>query len=192
MKKDRIEVEFDEQILKPEGDEIVCPIYTIPLNEFRLRDFCKENGIVSYLPLKKIWKVNEFLKNGKPYKQRQLVLRPMFPSYIFVKLQKQQQQAIWNSHSIVRFLYPSTQESFLNDIRAVRSLELTGLSQEIEFNAEISEGDRFVIESGIWEGVTGWLKKKDKRFLWTVELEFINQFVSTTIDPSGLKMTRLV
>ena len=192
MKKDHREVEFDERILQTSCNELVCPVYTTPLNEFRLKDYCKDNGIVCYLPLRKAWKVNEYNRGGKAYRQTQVVLRPMFPSYVFVKMAEPQQMAsLRGSHSIVRFLFPCSQESFLNDIRTVRALELAGLGQELEFNAGIAEGDRFLIESGIWAGVTGWLRKKRNRFLWTVELDFINEFVSTSLNPSEFKMSRL-
>ncbi len=70
----------------------------------------------------------------------------------------------------------------------MRAFETTGLEKEIEFNVDIKEGDRFTIETGVWEGVSGWLKKKEKKFLWTVELEFVNQIVRTEINPAEYKM----
>ena len=79
----------------------------------------------------------------------------------------------------------------LEDIRAVRAFETAGLEREVEFNVGIREGDRFLIETGVWEGVTGWLERKERKFLWTVELEFVNQLVRTTINPSEYRMSRL-
>lgn len=186
-------MEFDERILFPEEDEILCPVYTVPLNEFRLRDFCREKGIVCYLPLHQTWKVNDYLKRGKPYHQSQLVLRPMFPSYVFVKLPADGGRSLlYESKAALRILAPSSQERFIEDVRAIRSIELVGLEQEVEFNADIRIGDHFIIESGVWTGVTGWLKKKGKRFSWTVELEIVNQLVRTTIDPSQFEMRKII
>ena len=184
-------IEFDERILTPGDKEIVCPVYTMPLNEFRLREFCQGNGIACYLPLRKAWKVHSYTNHGKRYNYSKVVLRPMFPSYVFVRVTPEQQSLLWTTRTIVRFLDTTPTERLLDDIRTVRALETTGLDQEIEFNVGIKEGDRFVIETGVWEGVTGWLRKKNRKFLWTVELEFINQFVRTTINPSELKMSLL-
>ena len=189
MKTEDITVEFDERILTPSENEVVCPVYTVPLNEFKLKDWCVKNGIVCYLPLKKTWKVNSYMSHGKPYKCSREVLRPMFPSYVFIKVQRAQLTPLWGTKTVVRFLEPSSKASLLEDIKAVRAFEAAGLEQEIEFNVDIKEGDRFLIETGVWEGVTGWLMKKDKKFLWTVELEFINQLIRTTINPSEFKMT---
>lgn len=185
-------MEFDDRILLPEENYILCPIYTLPLNEFKLKKYCKERGIVNYLPLRKTWKINNYLKRGKPYQQSQVVLRPMFPSYIFVKMPMDGGRAsIMDSRSAIRILTPSSQERFIEDVRAIRSIEQVALEQEVEFNPEVRVGDRFIIEFGVWAGVTGWLKKKGKHCSWTVELEIVNQSVQTAIDPSQYKMRRL-
>lgn len=188
MKTENITVEFDERLLEPSSQEKVFPVYTMPLNEFRLKEYCAKNGICCYLPLRKVWKVNSYMSHGKPYKNSRVVLRPMFPSYVFVKVSTEQQSLLWSSKTIVRFLDKTPLDRLLEDIRAVRAFETTGLEQEIEFNVDIKEGDRFIIETGVWEGVTGWLVKKDKKFLWTVELEFVNQIIRTEINPSEYKM----
>lgn len=192
MKEDGdYEIDFDERILSPESGELVRPVRTIPLNEFKMREFCRENGIVSYLPLKKEWKVREYVKNGKSYRYSKIVMRPMFRSYIFVRLNDAQKAMLWASRKIARILTPASQEQFLMEIRAVHAFELTGLEQEVEFNSEIHEKDSFMIESGIWAGVSGWLEKREKHFEWVVWLDFANQYVRTTINPSLMKMRRL-
>lgn len=191
MRTENISPEFDERLLETSDREKILPVYTVPLNEFRLKEYCLDNEIACYLPLRKVWKINAYMSHGKPYKCSKIVLRPMFPSYVFVKVTQEQQSLLWATHTVVRFLEPSSKERFLEDIRAVRAIETTGLEKEIEYNVDIKEGDRFQIETGVWEGVTGWLKKRDKKFLWTVELEFINQYIRTTINPSEFKMTRI-
>ena len=188
MKTENITVEFDERLLEPSVQEKVLPVYTMPLNDFRVKEYCFKNGIVCYLPLRKVWKVNAYMSHGKPYKNSRVVLRPMFPSYVFVKVSQEQQSQLWSSKTILRFLDTTRPDRLLEDIRAVRAFEATSLEKEIEFNVEIKEGDRFTIETGVWEGVSGWLKKKEKKFLWTVELEFVNQIVRTEINPAEYKM----
>lgn len=190
MKTESISPEFDERILTPSGEELVCPVYTMPLHEFRFYNYCKSNGLVSYLPLKKSWKHNNYTSKGRQYNYTRMVYRPMFPSYVFVKFTKESQQKLFASKSINHILPVADLSKFLEDVRTVRGVELAGLEQELEFNVGIAEGDRFVIESGAWAGVTGWLKKKECLYVWTVEIEFINQFVRAQIDPSKYKMRK--
>ncbi len=182
---------FDESILKIEGDEVVRAIQVSPLNEFRFRDFCNENGFVNYLPLQRSWKIHNFTSKGKAYNYSKAVLRPMFPSYVFVKTKVENLRTLFDSKVLVRFLQPPNQAAFLEEIRTVRIAELVGLQDELKIHADIPEGAHFLIQSGVWEGVTGWLSHKDGLYKWTVRIEFVDQLITASIDPTQYKMMRL-
>ena len=187
-----LEYSFDESILAPEGDEIVRTVFTRPLNEGNLLEFCEKKGIVSYLPLKKVNRVMRRTYKGKSYQYQNVVLRPMFSSYVFVKMKPDQRADIYHSKAIVRVLGDDVRDNqgkLLDKIRLVHQIETIAMTEELEFNTDVKEGDRFLIESGPWQGVYGWLKKKRKRFLWTVEIECVNSLVQATIDPSQYKMS---
>ncbi len=185
------EYSFDESILSPVNEEIVRVVFTTPLNEGHLRDFCNEHGIVNYLPLRKTFLFKHHERNGKSYQYQNIVLRPMFPNYIFVKLQPEQRSQIFRSNTVVRILADEDQRSrkLIDEIRVIRRIEEIAKTEELEFNPTIKEGGKFLIESGPWQGVYGWLKKKRKRSLWTVEIECVNSLVQATIDPSQYKMS---
>ena len=184
-------IEFDERLLSPKSDETVCAIRTIPLNELHMREFCREHGIVSYLPLKRVWRVSEHFKNGRLYRYQKEVLRPMFTSYLFAKMNGDQKALLWASKKITTVLTPQEPDRFLMELKAVHAFELAGLEQELEFNEGIRENDQFVIESGIWSGVIGRLEKKKGRFKWAVWLDFANQYIQTVINPAKYKLRRL-
>ncbi len=183
--------EFDESILCLSGTEVVRPVKTMPLHEFKFRDFCIENGIVCYLPLQKVWKVRNLNSKGRTYNYSQEVLRPMFTSYVFVKMPMERLRNLFETKLVTKILHVSDLDAFMNEVKTVRKFELIGLEQELEFNADIAVGDRFQIQSGVWEGVTGWLTSRDKKFKWTVQIEFVNQTITTTINPSKFKMLKL-
>ena len=183
--------EFDESILKPSDTEVVRPVKTMPLHEFKFRDFCQENGICYYLPLRKVWQVRNQTTKGRTYNYSREVLRPMFTGYVFVKTPLEQLKSLFETKLITKIIHVVDLDAFLEEVKTVRKFELVGLEQELEFNEDISVGDRFQIQSGVWEGVTGWLTCRDKKFKWTVQLEFINEMITTTIDPSKFKMLKL-
>ncbi len=183
--------EFDESILTLSGTEVVCPVKTTPLHEFKFRDYCQEIGVVHYLPLRRAWKVHNLTNNGKNYNYSKEVLRPMFSGYVFVKMQPEELRKLFESKQIVRILPVPDLPAFMEEVKTVRKVELVGFKQELEFNADIAVGDRFQIQSGVWEGVTGWLTSRDKKFKWTVQIEFVNQTITTTINPSKFKMLKL-
>ena len=183
--------DFNEAILNPQEDEIVRPVYTLPLHEFRLRDFCRDNGIVCYLPLRKASRVLRRAYRSTQYRYLREVLRPMFTSYLFVKLSPDQRADLYASKSIRRILSVENPARLLEELRVVRQIEQIALTQPLDFNAGIKEGDHFLIESGPWQGITGWLRKKARRALWTVEIECVSTLVQATIDPTLYKMSRL-
>jgi transcription antitermination factor NusG len=111
--------------------------------------------------------------------------------YVFVKTQPEELRKLFESKQIVRILPVPDLPAFMEEVKTVRKVELVGFEQELEFNADIAVGDRFQIQSGVWEGVTGWLTSRDKKFKWTVQFEFVNETVTTTINPSKFKMIKL-
>ena len=183
---------FDDSILRLEGTEVVRPVKTTPLHEFKFRDFCQENGICNYLPLRKVWQIrNQTSAKGKTYSYSKEVLRPMFTGYVFVKTPLERLRSLFETKLITKIIHVVDLDSFMEEVRTVRQVELVGFKQELEFNTDIAVGDRFQIQNGVWEGVTGWLTCRDKKFKWTVQIEFVNQTITTTIDPSKYKMIKL-
>ena len=184
--------EFDESILTISGTEVVRPVKTTPLHEFKFRDYCQENGLVSYLPLRRVWRVrNQTSSKGKTYSYSKEVLRPMFTGYVFVKTPLERLRGLFETKLVTKILHVADLDAFMEEVKTVRQIELVGFEQELEFNADIAVGDRFQIQNDIWEGVTGWLTCRDKKFKWTVQIEFVNQTITTTINPSKFKMIKL-
>lgn len=193
MKEIKFEHNFSDELFDIKEDELVIPVYTIPNNEHRFYDYCQSNGIVSYLPLRKVWKQVRQIHGGKTYNYPKQVLRPMFPNYVFARLNPEQRSQVFRSNVIIRLLpvFPSSLEHLIKEIKTVHQIELINMDEDLEFNAEIKEGDKFVIESGPWQGIQGWLKKKEKKYLWNVEIECVGGLVTATIDPMKYKMMRI-
>ena len=188
-----LEYSFDDSILTPTNDEIVRIVYTRPLNEGNLKAYCDHKGIVSYLPLRKVCRLQTRRYKDTSYQYPTVVLRPMFPNYVFLKLHPDQCTDVFRSNVVVRFLgdRDADHTRLLQEIRLIRQIETIAMTEELEFNPEIREGSRFLIESGPWQGVCGWLKKKRKHSVWTVEIECVSSMVQATIDPTQYKLTPL-
>lgn len=183
---------FDEAILNPVGDEIVRAFRTRPNQEFSLEKYCRQQGIVCYLPVRRAVKVHNVTQKGTPYRYSKEVLRPMFPPYIFVKMPVAQMRTIHDSRIFARVVpLPYSQERLLEEIRIVRTIESVGFEQDLEVHTDIPQGGRFLITSGVWQGVEGHLITKDGVNKWTVEIEFCQQAVTTSIDPTLYKMVPL-
>ena len=180
---------FDESILNPVDDEIVRALRVSPNQEFVFESFCHQKGIVCYLPVRRAISVHNITQKGIPYSYSREVLRPMFPSYIFVKMPLPLMRTIHDSRLFSRVVpMQYAQEKLLEEIRVVRTFETLGFEQELEVHKEMQDGDPFLITSGIWQGVRGELTHKDDVDKWTVKLEFCGQYVTTLINPAQFKM----
>ena len=183
---------FDEAILNPVGDEIVRAVHTRPNQEVVLEKFCRSNGIVCYLPVRRAVKVHNIIRKGVPHSYSKEVLRSMFPSYIFVKLPSSLMRTIHDANIFARVVpMQYDQKKLLDEIKVVRACEEIGFVQKLEVHKEILEGERFRILSGVWDGAEGRLTTKDDVFKWTVEIEIFSQYVTTVIDPTQYKMIPL-
>ena len=169
------------------------PVHTQPLHEFRLRDYLVAHGIPCYLPLLPEWKIQKVHSSKRSYEYRKVVQRPMFRGYLFARLTTEDRVTCWQSRSVIGFLEVSEagQKDFINELRTVRMVEELGREKPVEFGDNIQEGELFVIESGIFEGTYGKLLKKNRQFLWTVEIECLNSTVAVEIDPSEYKMSKV-
>jgi len=78
----------------------------------------------------------------------------------------------------------------VRDILTIRSIELAAISQELDFNAQIKEGDRFFMESVPFQGTYGFLVRKDNLYQWTIQIECLGQLVRATLDPLSVKVTK--
>ena len=182
---------FDESILAPAEGEIVCAVRTTPLHETKVEDHCKSIGLSTYLPLRRTLRFRNVTSKGRQYSYSREVLCPLFPSYLFVKAEMAALRELYEKRKIQRYLLPVRQDRFLDEVRVVRKCELVGFEQELEVHEGIPEGGRFLIMSGIWEGVEGRLTRRDDVCKWTVEIEFCQQFVTATIDTTKFKMNPL-
>ena len=178
---------------KTEPDSLWMPVYTQPLHEFRLRDYMTARDIPFYLPVLPEWKVQKVRSAKQSYEYKKIVFRPMFRGYLFARLTPEDKLNCWQSKSVVAYLdVPlEAQESFIKELKAVQMVENLGKETPVEFGNEICEGELFEIESGIFEGILGKLLKKNRRFLWTVEIECMNTAMAVEIDPSKFKMRKV-
>jgi hypothetical protein len=173
---------------------IWMPIYTRPLHEFRLCEYCKEHDIPFYLPLVPGFKIHNVYKGQKRHTYKKEIMKPMLSSYIFAQLTEDQRKQIWRSNSINSIWNVSIEEqsSFVDELHGLQMMETLALSSKLEFKKEIQANDRFVIEAPQeYEGTYGYLIEKRKRFWWVVRLEFLGQYIETQIDPSDYVFRRI-
>jgi hypothetical protein len=173
---------------------IWMPIYTRPLHEFRLCEYCKDHEIPFYLPLVPGFKIHNVYKGQKRHTYKKEIMKPMLSSYIFAQMNEDQKKQIWRSNSVNSIWNVTIEEQpqFVQELHGLQMMEALALSTKLEFKKEIQVNDRFVIETPQeYEGTYGYLVEKRKRFWWVVRLEFLGQYIETQIDPSNYTFRRI-
>ena len=189
-----MDVEYEPVQFSLSDQALWMPVYTQPRHEFRLYHYFQERGIPAYLPVIPKIKLHHVHAGKGEYDYRHTVMRPMFRSYVFARLDEEQKRSVWRSNSVVHIwpVPPEQQQRFLEELRGVRMMEhLARNNTELKFHPDIQVKDRFLIESPPYEGTYGYLLKKRKRFLWVVKMELFNMAIEAEIDPSEFKMSKV-
>ena len=142
-------------------------------------EFCQRQNIDATLPC---------YKSAHKYRGKTVVFKkPLFPSYVFLKLEPQQKQLMRQNDHVANLLDVPDQEIFqkqLNDILLALDTEL-----EVKLVPSIGEGMRVRIKSGPLQGVEGWVERRSGTTMVLLRLDFISQAAAVKIEADQLMLT---
>ena len=169
------------------------PIYTQPLHERRLFNYLTERAIPCYLPLLKHAGYKTVRRGDRTYRYLTETLRPMFKGYLFACVAPDDKDTAWRSKSIVRIFREDTvdQRQFLDELALIRRCEVAALDQKVEILPTLMPGTRVMIASGPWEGIYGVVDQRKKPLVFIVNLEIMQQAISTEIDITQVKLVEV-
>lgn len=155
-------------------------VYTRSRHEKVVAEELWQRGVEVFLPLRSViskWK-----------DRRKEVQFPLFPGYIFVNVEMQQQRLdILKAQSVVRIIGQHGEPEPVPDdqIVAVKTLVFSRLPYDPY--PEMVVGDRVRIIRGPLRGLQGYLVEKKNRFRFVVTVDLIQQAVSCEIDASDIE-----
>ncbi len=166
------------------------PIYTQPLHERRLFNYLTERAIPCYLPLLKHAGYKTVRRGDHVYRYLTETLRPMFKGYLFACLAQDDKDTVWRSKSAIRIFREDAvdQRQLLEELTLIRRCEIVALDQKVEILPTLVPGTRVMIASGSWEGIYGVIDKRQKPLVFIVNLEIMQQAISTKIDITQVKL----
>ncbi len=155
-------------------------VYTKPRNEKKAFQFLEEQGIDAYLPL---------VKTLKQWSDRKKwVEEPLFRSYLFVQITKDQYFSVLNTFGVVRYI------TFEGKAVEVPPRQILAIKQYIgqeeiasdrDDNFEI--GDRVEVYRGPLKGLCGNLIRIQGRQKVRIEIDSVGQSITLTIPKSYLR-----
>ena len=152
--------------------------HTRPRCEKKLAQYTERAGIFTQLPC--IQSVHKY--SGKTVSFQ----KPLFPNYVFLRLQKHQRQKVYQSDYVANVLDVPDQEEFQEQLQDI----LAALDSEVEIRLapQITEGTRVAIKSGALRGLEGWVEKREGMCLVLLRLDFIGQAAAVKVDANDLEL----
>ena len=153
--------------------------HTRPRCEKKLAEFCERNGFMVSMPC---------YRSVRKYDRKTVIFKkPLFPNYVFLRLEPGQRQKVYQSDYVANLLDVPDQALFsaqLSDI--LLSLE-TDL--EIVRAPQIVAGARVKITSGPLRGLEGYVENRSGVTYVNLRLDFIGQCASVKVEASELELT---
>ena len=153
--------------------------HTRPRREKKLKQYCVENNIPATLPCYKT--VHKY--RGKVVSFE----KPLFPGYVFLELQPEQKQKIYQSDFLANLLVVHDQEQFVHQLGDILMALETGL--EVRLAPEITAGTRVKIRSGPLRGLEGWVEDRSGTISVLLRLDFIGQAAAVKVSADDIELS---
>ena len=130
-------------------------LYTKPRNEKKASERLTEEGFEVYCPL---------VKTMRQWSDRKKKVElPMFPSYIFIKIEEVHRQKPLYDQGVMQYVYYAGKPALIrdNEIEAIKAIENSGSDIKVE-GSGFERGQFVEIPSGPFRGLTGTVDKVDK------------------------------
>lgn len=154
-------------------------VFTVPQNEKSALRHLDLREVESFLPTYesvRVWK----------NRQRKLVPLPLFPSYLFVRINSGERVKVLQSPGVLHIVGKGRESVPLPDpeVEFLRSGLIRG---RIEPYRELVVGEKVRVKSGVMQGVCGTLVRKGGGMRFVVTLELINQHAAIQVDAADLE-----
>jgi transcription antitermination factor NusG len=161
------------------SDEIPWHVaHTRPRCEKKLAVYCEREGLPTTLPC---------YRSVKRYRSKQVVFyKPLFPGYLFLRLQQFQRQKVYQSDYVANLLDVPDQAEFDRQLEDI--LEALDTELEVRLAPTIGPGMRVRIRSGPLQGMEAWVEHRSGMREVLLRLDFIGQAAAVKIDATELEL----
>lgn len=149
--------------------------------EKKINDRLQEDGVESYLPLK---------KEKKQWSDRKkLVISPLISGYVFVKVNEQNRDKVFNIKGVLQYVRYNGGDAIIKEeeINAMRSIEQKGYYAEGKMGADLNEGDMAIIKYGPFKGLRGRIENKPSEAVYTISISSIGYSLTIKIPNEVLE-----
>ena len=152
-------------------------LHVKPRTEKKVFDFLRVLGTFRYLPLyKKVTKV-----------QRRKVTRylPMFPGYVFARLDPEQRERVYGTQHVVQMITVANPRQMVHQLRQIA--HAGRIPEELTPVTEFSAGEYVRVKAGPFMGIEGYVQRKANATTLVLVIDILGQAVEVKLSPSDLE-----
>ena len=171
--------DYAPQSVSSNGERRWYALYTLPQNEKSALKQLEMREIEAFLPTYetvKVWK----------NRQRVRTVMPLFPAYLFVKIERRQRPRVLQSPGVIHIVGNRREDIPIGDCE----IELLRAGMEdcrVEPFHELVLGKRVRIKRGSMEGVEGTLVRRGNGLRFILSLKLINQCAAIEVGAEDLE-----
>jgi transcription antitermination factor NusG len=154
-------------------------VYTAPQHEKSALKQLSMREIETFLP------TYETVRGWKNRQRVKLTL-PLFPTYLFVRINRRERARVLQSPGVLRIVGNGRESVPLRDCE-VDFLRSGSCRNRIEPFRDLVVGERVRIKSGVMQGLEGTLVRRSNSFRFVLTLELINQHAAIQVDADDLE-----
>lgn len=161
------------------GERKWFAVFTLPQNE---------KSVVRQLALRELESFLPTYETVKVWKNRQRVRLqlPLFPTYLFVHIDRRQRNRVLESPGVIHIVGNSREHLPVPD-SAIELLRSGVHGRNMEPYRDLVVGKKVRIKSGSMEGVQGVLVRKGNGLRFVLALEMINQYAAIEVGAEDLE-----
>lgn len=149
-------------------------LHVKPRTEKKTFEYLRRFGLWRYLPLYK--------KTSRRQRRKIVVELPLFPGYVFSKLNADERITALKSNMIVRTISVIDPRGMIHQLRQIRKAERSG--QELRKVERFTAGQLVRIVRGHFRGIEGRIKHDNGGINIVLNIDILGQAVSLVISPS--------
>lgn len=168
---------MDSDVLQPaSADARWIVVHARPRCEKKVADFCRLQGGVCYLPLRK--RVHRYGNRLRSF------YSPLFTGYVFCSVARQLQSTLRQNRHVANVLEVEDQQQLLLQLRQIR-LAL-GAGDEVDLFPYLEVGKTVRVTQGPLKGLEGRIARIKGRTRIVINVDMIRESVAVEVDSSYL------
>lgn len=152
-------------------------LYVKPRTEKKVVEWMKFYRFFYHLPL--------YLKIRKVQRRKVRVYLPLFPGYVFTRLNPDERLTILKTNLIISTIQVDKPRKMIHQLRQIKNATRNG--PVVKVHHSFKEGDLVKITSGAFRGVEGVVKREGAKATLCLNCEILGASVEVAVSPADVE-----